>query len=78
MSKIDKVIQKLRDNPKDWKLESLQVIAKRFDIQVRKSGGSHAVFMHKDLHIVVTIPAKRLVKAVYIYQFLALLDDLGA
>ena len=62
MSKIDKVIQKLRDNPKDWKLESLQVIAKRFDIQVRKSGGSHAVFMHKDSHIVVTIPAKRPIK----------------
>ena len=57
MSKIDKVIQKMRDNPRDWKLNSLEVIAKRLDIQVRKSGGSHAVFMHKDSNIVVTIPA---------------------
>jgi len=48
MSKIDKVIQKMRDNPRDWKLESLEVIAKRLNIQVRKSGGSHAVFMHKN------------------------------
>ncbi|GAW86541.1 conserved hypothetical protein [Bathymodiolus platifrons methanotrophic gill symbiont] len=78
MSKIDKVIQKMRDNPRDWKLDSLEVIAKRFDIQVRKSGGSHAVFMHKDSNIVVTIPAKRPIKAVYIYQFLVLLDDIGA
>ncbi|TXK99328.1 hypothetical protein BMR02_07815 [Methylococcaceae bacterium HT1] len=78
MSKIDKVIQKMRDNPRDWKLDSLEVIAKRFNIQVRKSGGSHAVFMHKDSNIVVTIPAKRPIKAVYIYQFLVLLDDIGA
>ena len=78
MSKMDKQIQKMRDNPRDWKLESLEIIAKRLNIQVRKSGGSHAVFMHKDSHIVVTIPAKRPIKPVYIYQFLALLDDLGA
>ncbi len=49
----------MRDNPRDWKLESLEIIAKRLNIQVRKSGGSHAVFMHEDSHIVVTIPAKR-------------------
>ena len=77
MSKINKVIQKMRDNPRDWKLESLEVIAKRLNIQVRKSGGSHAVFMHEDSHVVVTIPAKRPIKAVYIYQFLALVDDIG-
>jgi len=77
MSKINKVIQKMRDNPRDWKLESLEVIAKRLNIQVRKSGGSHAVFMHEDSHIVVTIPAKRPIKAVYIYQFLVLVDDIG-
>ncbi len=77
MSKADKVIQKMRDNPKDWKLDSLESIAKRFDIQVRKSGGSHAVFMHQDSSIVVTVPSKRPIKLVYIYQFLALIDDIG-
>ncbi len=77
MSKVDKIIQKMRDNPRDWKLEPLEIIAKRLDIQVRKSGGSHAVFMHRDSHIVVTIPAKRPIKAVYIYQFLVLVDDIG-
>jgi len=42
MSKADKVIQKMRDNPKDWKLESLEVIAKRLNIWVRKSCGFYA------------------------------------
>ncbi len=78
MSKTDKAIQKMRDNPKDWRLESLEVIAKRLDIQVRKSGGSHAVFLHQDSSIVITIPAKRPIKPVYICQFLALIDDIGA
>ena len=78
MSKADKVIQKMRDNPKNWKLDSLEAIAKRLDIRVRKSGGSHAVFMHEDSALVVTIPAKRPIKPVYINQFLALIDDIGA
>ncbi|MES9855032.1 MAG: type II toxin-antitoxin system HicA family toxin [Sedimenticola sp.] len=78
MSKSEKMIQKMRDNPKDWRLASLEAIAKRLDIQVRKSGGSHAVFMHEDSHIVVTVPSKRPIKSIYIYQFLALIDDIGA
>ena len=78
MSKSEKIIQKMRDNPRDWRLAALESIAKRLDIQVRKSGGSHAVFMHEDSNIVVTIPSKRPIKSIYIYQFLALIDDIGA
>ncbi len=77
MSKADKVIQKMRNNPRDWKLDSLEIIAKRLDIRVRKSGGSHVVFMHDNSDIVVTVPAKRPIKSVYIYQFLALIDNIG-
>ncbi len=78
MGKVDKAIQKMRDNPRDWRIASLETIAKRLDIQVRKSGGSHVVFMHKDSEIVVTVPAKRPIKPIYIDQFLALINDIGA
>ncbi len=78
MSKVNKTIQKMRGNPRDWKIDSLEVIAKRLGVQVRKSGGSHVVFMHEDSEIVVTVPAKRPIKPVYIDQFLALVDDIGA
>jgi len=77
MSKFEKMIQKMRNNPKDWKLDTLESLAKRFDIQIRKSGGSHVVFMHTKSNVVVTVPAKRPIKAVYINQFLALIDDIG-
>jgi predicted RNA binding protein YcfA (HicA-like mRNA interferase family) len=78
MSKADKTILKMRDNPRDWTIDSLEIIAKRLGIQVRKSGGSHVVFMHEDSDLVVTVPSRRPIKPVYIQQFLALLDDLGA
>jgi len=35
------------------------------------------VFLHPDSEIAVIIPSKRPIKPVYIFQFLALLDDIG-
>ena len=77
MSKIKKLIKKMHANPKDWKLATLESIATRFDIKIRKSGGSHVVFMHDCSSIVITVPAKRPIKPIYIQQFLALLNDIG-
>jgi len=77
MSKIEKLIQKMRNNPKDWKLDNLETIAKRAGLVIRKSGGSHVVFAHETSNIIVTVPAKRPIKSVYIIQFLELIDDVG-
>ncbi len=78
MSKINKTIQKMRKNPRDWKIEVLESIAQRTGILTRKSGGSHVVFFHEQSELVITVPAKRPIKPIYIYQFLSLLDDIGA
>lgn len=78
MSKTDKTIQKMRDNPKDWRIASLETVAKKLDIQIRKTGGSHVVFLHENSELVITVPAKRPIKPIYIEQFLALIDDIGA
>lgn len=77
MSKAEKNLQKMRSNPRDWQIDSLEVLAKRFGFQVRKSGGSHVVFMHDDSDLVVTVPSRRPIKPIYIEQFLALVDDIG-
>lgn len=77
MSKISKAIEKMRSNPKDWRIESLENIAEHFNIDIRKSGGSHVVFMHENSGLVVTVPAKRPIKPIYIKLFLELLDDVG-
>ncbi len=76
MSKADKILFKMRANPRDWRLDTIETVAKRFNINVRKSGGSHVVYSHPDSAIVVTIPAHRPIKPVYIRQFLALIDEI--
>lgn len=77
MSRARKLLNQMRANPRDWRIDSLETIARRYGIEVRKTGGSHFVFMHPDSEIAVTIPFKRPIKPVYITQFLALLDDIS-
>ncbi len=76
VSKVDKLLDQMRRNPCDWRIESLEAVAARFGIKVRKPAGSHVVFQHEASAIAVTVPAHRPIKPVYIKQFLALIDDL--
>lgn len=78
MSKAEKLLAKMRANPRDWRIEDLEAVARRFGIEVRKTGGSHFVFLHPDAELAVTVPFKRPIKAIYVTQFLALLDEIGA
>lgn len=78
MSKAEKLLAKMRSNPRDWRMEELETVANRFGVDVRKTGGSHFVFMHPNSDLAITVPFKRPIKAVYVTQFLALLDDIGA
>lgn len=77
MSKDGKLLAKMRLNPRDWRIEDLERVAKRHGIEVRKTGGSHFVFLHSAADLAVTIPCKRPIKPVYVIQFLALLDEIG-
>ena len=33
----------MRSNPKDWRIDQVETIAKRFGVDVRKTKGSHVV-----------------------------------
>jgi predicted RNA binding protein YcfA (HicA-like mRNA interferase family) len=54
----------MRSNPRDWRVEDLEAVAKRHGIQVRKTGGSHVVFLHSASEIAVTVPFRRPIKAI--------------
>jgi hypothetical protein len=77
MGKVEKVLDKMRRNPRDWRIEDLENIARRFGIDVRKPGGSHAVFFHVAIDRQLSVPAKRPIKPVYIEAFLSFLDEIG-
>lgn len=78
MTKAEKLIERMRANPKDWRMSSLEVVATHYGVTVRKTGGSHFVFLHPESDIAVSIPFRRPIKPVYVSQFLALIDDVGS
>jgi predicted RNA binding protein YcfA (HicA-like mRNA interferase family) len=74
MTKIEKLFDKLRNNPRDWQIESLKDIAKRFNIEWRQPGTSHVTFRHPN-GSKLTIPASRPIKPIYIKKFISLIDE---
>ena len=34
-----------RANPRDWRLDTIETVAKRVNINIRKNGGSHVVLV---------------------------------
>jgi hypothetical protein len=65
----------MRNNPLDWRIEDLKVLANHFGIAYRQHGTSHVTFRHSTAGL-VPVPAARPIKAVYIRRFLALIDAL--
>jgi len=74
MTKIEKLLSRLRNNPFDWNIETLKEIAERFDIQWRQPGTSHITFRHPN-GTKLTVPAHRPIKPIYIKKFIRLIDE---
>jgi hypothetical protein len=74
MNKRAKLLEVMRNNPRDWRIDDLLVIARQFNIECRNNGGSHHVFGFPNVEMDVTVPAHRPIKPVYIRQFLLLVD----
>jgi hypothetical protein len=55
-------------------MEQLLTVARRHSAECRGSGGSRHVFSHPAVAEVVTVPAHRPIKAIYVKQFVALID----
>jgi hypothetical protein len=75
MSKRNKILEKMRNNPKDnWSIDILMSLADYYGIEYASHGTSHVVFRHSSgSH--VTIPAHRPIKPVYIRAFLELIEN---
>lgn len=73
MSKIEKLLEKMHNNPRDWKIEEIKAIADRYGFTYRQPGTSHVTF-RTSVGEKLTIPPH---KPIYIKQFLALINRLG-
>lgn len=74
MNTATKLLDAMHRNPLDWRIEQLQTVARQFGVSVRCEGGSHHVFSHPKVSDIVSVPAHRPVKPVYVRQFMALVD----
>ena len=77
MANAKKLLEKMRLNPRDWRIEQLETIAKRHGVNVRKSGGSHVVFEHPKWIELLCVPAHRPIKAIYVKKLVSLIETLG-
>lgn len=75
MNTATKMLEAMRRNPRDWRIEQLHTVARQYGITVRSDGGSHQVFSHSAVAEVACVPAHRPIKPIYIRQFLALVDS---
>ena len=74
MSKADKILKRMRNNPRDWRIESVKTVARAHNIDWRQRGTSHVVFIRRDGRT-LPIPAKRPIKAIYIRMFVNFITE---
>jgi predicted RNA binding protein YcfA (HicA-like mRNA interferase family) len=66
----------MKANPKDWRIEQLESVAKQYGINIRKPGGSHVIFDHSNWVELLCVPAHRPIKPIYVKKFVALIEKL--
>jgi len=71
MNTASKLLEAMQANPRDWRIEQLQTVARRHGIVWRQEGTSHCYFKRLD-GATLSIPAHRPIKPAYVRQFINL------
>ncbi len=77
MAKAAKLLEAMRRNPQDWRIEQLQSVAEAHGLVWRQPGSSHVTFRHPG-GAMLTVPAKRPIKPIYVKLFVRLIDGIEA
>lgn len=75
MANADKLLGAMRANPRDWQIGDVRTLCARFGIACdapRK--GSHYKVKHSSVPEILTIPANRPIKPVYIRELVKFVD----
>lgn len=75
MVAYEKLLARMRNNPRDWRIDDLKSVANRLGIDWRNEGGSHHVFSYPGVEEDVCVPAHRPIKPVYVRHFVALAEN---
>ena len=75
MARGEKLLERMRANPRDWRIEDVEAVCAAFGIACtppRK--GSHYKVKHESQRDVLTVPARRPIKPVYIAELVRFVD----
>jgi predicted RNA binding protein YcfA (HicA-like mRNA interferase family) len=61
-------------NPRNCRIESLKSVADAHGVVYRQPGGSHVIFRHPN-GAMLSVPAHRPIKPVYVKKFVRLIED---
>jgi hypothetical protein len=64
VTRAAKILEQMKANPRDWRIESLKSVAEGLGLVHRQPGGSHVIFRHRN-GAMLSVPARRPIKPVY-------------
>lgn len=76
VSKIDKLIEKLRNNPRDGNIAMIRKILDKFEFEYVWGKGDHLNVKHPKVDYILTIPAHKPIKPIYIIKLLNMIDEI--
>ena len=74
MSKKEKLLEAIKNNPKNVSFENLKKILETIGYEGLNNGGSHYVF-RKNNSLSLTIPYKKPVKVIYVKQVIKIIEE---
>jgi hypothetical protein len=78
VARADRTLDRMRSNPCDPRDLYLKSVAGAHGVNIRKPGGSHVIFEHPAVAEALTVPARRLIKPVYVRRFGAFIEAVRA
>jgi len=74
MARATKTLARMKANPLDWRIEDLKSVAEAYGAVHRQPGGSHVIFRHPN-GAMLSVPARRPIKPVYVRKFVRLIEE---
>lgn len=74
MTQTDKILARMKNNPRDWRIEDREAVARAQGVSIRKPSGSHVIFDYPGIVEAPSVPAHRPIKPVYVKAFLAFIE----
>jgi hypothetical protein len=74
-----KLLERMRANPRDWRIEDVKTLCAAFELELDgPPGGSHYGVKHASQPRRLTIPFRRPIKAVYVRKLVRYVDAVRA